>query len=135
MVEVEGLKDGVHEWWNSVQVIGDPGHVLAEKLKMLKIKIQGVEQRQHGKLETNERAYCQFDLNLESVQEQSSLAVDELLQKIHFGTEFEEVAKKEELAWKQRSRVQWLKQQTRAQILPQYHNISQEIQFHGTIGG
>ncbi|KAG5630767.1 hypothetical protein H5410_002484 [Solanum commersonii] len=41
--------------------------------------------------------------------EQRALSVDELLQKVHLAMEFEEVIKNEEIAWRQRSRIQWLK--------------------------
>ncbi|WMV47534.1 hypothetical protein MTR67_040919 [Solanum verrucosum] len=41
--------------------------------------------------------------------EQRALTVDELLQKVHLAMEFEEVIKNEEIAWRQRSRIQWLK--------------------------
>lgn len=34
------------------------------------------------------------------------LSEDELLQKVHLAMEFEEVAKEEEIAWRQRSRIQ-----------------------------
>ena len=34
---------------------------------------------------------------------------DELLQKVHLSMEFEDVTKNEEIAWRQRSRIHWLK--------------------------
>jgi len=46
--------------------------------------------------------------NWEIIQEHKMLTDDEILQ-ANLAMEFEEIAKKEEIAWKQRSRVQWLK--------------------------
>lgn len=48
--------------------------------------------------------------DLEKIQEQRVLSEDEIIQKMHLSMEFEEVSKNEEIAWRQRSRVQWLKQ-------------------------
>ncbi|WMV48293.1 hypothetical protein MTR67_041678 [Solanum verrucosum] len=48
--------------------------------------------------------------DLEKTQELRLLSEDELLQKVHLAMEFEKVAKEEEIAWRQRSRIQWLKQ-------------------------
>uniref|UniRef100_A0A0V0H7V7 Putative ovule protein n=1 Tax=Solanum chacoense TaxID=4108 RepID=A0A0V0H7V7_SOLCH len=45
----------------------------------------------------------------EVIQEQRVLTDDELVQKTDLAMEFEEESKKEEIAWRQRSRVQWLK--------------------------
>ncbi|XP_060211899.1 uncharacterized protein LOC132639472 [Lycium barbarum] len=45
----------------------------------------------------------------ETIEDQRILTDDELLQKAHLAMEFEEVATNEEIAWKQRSRIQWLK--------------------------
>lgn len=60
-------------------------------------------------METKEGGYTKPNLCLESIMEQRALTDDELLQKTHLSMEFEEVAKNEEIAWKQRSRIQWLK--------------------------
>lgn len=48
-------------------------------------------------------------LTLETTHDQRLLTEDELVQKVHLSMELEEVARNEELAWSQRSRVQWLK--------------------------
>lgn len=48
--------------------------------------------------------------NWENIQDNSPLTDDEMLQKANLAMEFEELAKNEEIAWRQRSRVQWLKQ-------------------------
>ncbi|KAG5601657.1 hypothetical protein H5410_033027 [Solanum commersonii] len=42
-------------------------------------------------------------------QRARALTIYESLQKVHLAMEFEEVVKNEEIAWKQRSRIQWLK--------------------------
>lgn len=71
--------------------------------------------------------------NWETIQEERPLTDDELLQKANLTIDFEEVAKKEEIDWKQRSKVQWLKHGDKNTIFPQNCNFSQEIQLHGAI--
>ncbi|WMV25027.1 hypothetical protein MTR67_018412 [Solanum verrucosum] len=51
-----------------------------------------------------------FSVTGRPVQEQRPHTDDELLQKTHLRMEFEDVARKGESSWKQRSRIQWLKQ-------------------------
>ena len=41
--------------------------------------------------------------------EQRAPTVDELLQKVHLAMYFEKVVKNEEIEWRQRFRIQWLK--------------------------
>ena len=47
--------------------------------------------------------------DMEVTQETRSLTGDEQLLKVHLGMEYEEVAKNEEFFWRQRSRIQWIK--------------------------
>ncbi|XP_059292232.1 uncharacterized protein LOC132045677 [Lycium ferocissimum] len=96
-IGVEGFKENVKLWWGSFVVDGRPCFVLAEKPKMGNWK-----QRKEDIL--NQLA------NWEAVQEQRILTDDEAVQKSNLAMEYEEVARNEEIAWKQRSRIQWLKQ-------------------------
>ncbi|WMV14420.1 hypothetical protein MTR67_007805 [Solanum verrucosum] len=108
-LEVEGFKDRVKEWWASFQVNGRPGYILAEKLKMLKVKLKEWSKVNRGNWKQRKEDILNQISKWETVQEQRPLTDDELIQKTHLAMEFEEVVKKEEIAWKQRSRIQWLK--------------------------
>lgn len=46
---------------------------------------------------------------LESTQDQRSLIEEDMLQRVHLVMELEENFKKEHIAWRRRSRIQWLK--------------------------
>ena len=39
-LEVEGFKDKVKEWWDSFNIEERAGYILAEKLKLLKVKMK-----------------------------------------------------------------------------------------------
>ena len=82
-----------------------PGYNLAEKLKMLKVKLEEWSKNNKGNWKQRKEEILNQISNLKTIQEQSpSLTDDELLQKTHLGMKFEEVARKEELACKQRTR-------------------------------
>lgn len=84
---------------------GRPDYVLAEKFKMLKATIQDWSKYNRGNWKQKKDDILNEIPYRETVREQSPLTDDELVQKkANLILEFEEVAKKEEIAWKQRSR-------------------------------
>ena len=109
MVQVEGFREKVNDWWCSFSVNGTPSFILASKLKLLKGKLKqwGYENKVNWKQQKEEilnQIAC-----LEKIQEQRILTDDELLQKVHLSKELDEASRNEEIAWRQRSRIQWLK--------------------------
>lgn len=113
---------------------GRPDYVLAEKFKMLKATIQDWSKYNRGNWKQKKDNILNEIPYRETVREQSPLTDDELVQKkANSILEFEEVAKKEEIDWKQRSKVQWSKHGDINTVFPQNCNFSQEIQLHGAI--
>ncbi|WMV13599.1 hypothetical protein MTR67_006984 [Solanum verrucosum] len=108
-LEVEGFKDKVKEWWDSFNIEGRAGYILAEKMKLLKVKMKEWSKENKGNWRQRKEDILSQIANWEIIQEHKMLTDDEILQKANLAMEFEEIAKKEEIAWKQRSRVQWLK--------------------------
>lgn len=108
-MEVEGLKDKLNEWWGSFIVNGPPGHVLAEKLKLLKTKLKEWSKNNRENWKQRKEDILNQVSSFEAIQDQKALTDDELLQKTNLAMVFEEVAKNEEISRKQRSRIQWLK--------------------------
>ncbi|CAN4080374.1 unnamed protein product [Withania somnifera] len=108
--EVEGFKDNIKEWWCSFVVEGRAGYILAEKLKMLKVKLKEWSKENKGNWKQRKDKILNQIANRESIQEQRPLTDDEILQKTNLAMDFEVLARLEEIAWRQRSRIQWLKQ-------------------------
>lgn len=104
---MEGLSEKIKEWWESFNTKGTVSFVLASKLKMFKVKLKerGLENKNNSKQE-EEDILPQWSI-LEKIQELKTLIENEKLQ---LSMEFEEVASSQEIGWRQRSRVQWLKQ-------------------------
>ncbi|KAG5624592.1 hypothetical protein H5410_009810 [Solanum commersonii] len=108
-LEVEGFKQKVKAWWLSFPNMGKPAFNLANKLKLLKKELMRWSRSNEGDWKHKKEMILQQLKSREAIQENRSLTDDELVQKTHLAMEFEEIAKEEEIAWRQRSRIQWLK--------------------------
>ncbi|WMV20737.1 hypothetical protein MTR67_014122 [Solanum verrucosum] len=108
-LNVEGFKEKVQEWWCSFIISGTPDYILATKLSMLKAKLK--EWSKEHKVNRKARKSHILDQigSLETLQESRPLNDDEQLVKVHLAMEYEEVARNEEIFWRQKSRVQWIK--------------------------
>ncbi|WMV15560.1 hypothetical protein MTR67_008945 [Solanum verrucosum] len=108
-LRVDGFADKIKEWWLSFNINGTGSYILAVKLKMLKQKLKEWRMTHRNDWKRKKEEILQQLAEMEKTQELRLLSEDELLQKVHLAMEFEEVAKQEEIAWRQRSRIQWLK--------------------------
>ncbi|XP_075079926.1 uncharacterized protein LOC142165225 [Nicotiana tabacum] len=115
---VEGFNDQVKTWWDSFVIVGRPDYILASKLKALKGKLKEWNLTKHENLEATKSNILNQISELDIIQEA-----------------FEEVAKNEEIAWRQRSRALWLKEgdkntkffQRTANAHNRYNNIDQLV--------
>ncbi|KAG5605088.1 hypothetical protein H5410_026580 [Solanum commersonii] len=99
----------VKERWASFNITGTGSYVLASKLRMLKGELKEWKLENRNNWNQRKEAILNQLSILEKTQELRLLSEDELLQKLYLSMEFEDVAKNEEIAWRQRSRVHWLK--------------------------
>jgi hypothetical protein len=109
-LKAEGFVDQVRQWWGSYQFHGSPSHVLAKKLKALKsdLKKWNVESFGHVSVKMNQ---LWLELaELDSMAEGRSLSMVEKNQKAQIAMELEKLALLEEISWRQKSRVTWLKE-------------------------
>lgn len=107
---IEGFKEKVSFWWSSFVVTGTASFVLAEKLKLLKRKLKEWSKNNRSNWKQQKEEILDKLSKWEILQEQRPLTDDELMQKTNLAMSFEEVVKNEEIRWRQRSRIQWLKQ-------------------------
>ena len=104
------FREKVKEWWASFIVNGTASFRLATKLKLLKGRLKAWELENRGSCKHRKKDVLNQIASLETIQEQRTLNVGERLHKARLFNEFAEISRKEEIAWRQRSRVQWLKQ-------------------------
>lgn len=110
-LQTEGFLDRVKEWWSSIVCEGRPDFILAFKLKALKDKLREWSKTSQGNLASQKQSVLNQIAELEEVQDQRALHEDEIQLKADLLVEFENLAKFEEISWRQISRVNWLKQE------------------------
>nr|XP_016450704.1 PREDICTED: uncharacterized protein LOC107775483 [Nicotiana tabacum] len=105
-----GFKNRIKTWWESFSCTGRPDYILAFKLKALKEKLKEWSKTIQGNLKIQKQHILDQLAEIEDIQELRSLNEEETHKKTSLMLEFEENARKEEIAWRQRSRVLWLKE-------------------------
>ncbi|WMV36518.1 hypothetical protein MTR67_036414 [Solanum verrucosum] len=108
-LNVEGFRDKVKEWWGSFNVTGSPDFILASKLSFLKKKLKEWSKENRGNWRVRKEHLLEQIGRWENIQVHRTLTDDEQLLKAHIAMEYEEVARNEEIHWRQRSRIQWIK--------------------------
>ncbi|XP_047263773.1 uncharacterized protein LOC124896275 [Capsicum annuum] len=91
-------------------VLLQPDFILAYKLKDLNAKLRNWSKTLQGNLEMQKLDTLSQLSKLEEIQDLRNLTEEEIRNKIALTMDFEEIEKKEEMAWRQRSRELWLKQ-------------------------
>ncbi|XP_015166436.1 uncharacterized protein [Solanum tuberosum] len=97
LLEGEGFSEKISNWWNSFSFYGRPDYILACKMKARKEKLKEWSKIEKGNLQIQK-------LNKRALTEEEATLKAEIFM------EFEELIKNEECAWRQRSRILWLKE-------------------------
>ncbi|KAG5589142.1 hypothetical protein H5410_039656, partial [Solanum commersonii] len=109
-LQTENFKEMVKIWWDSSIFRGKPDFILASKLKYLKGKLKEWNRTRQGNLGLQKQSILNQLADLERIQDQRQLTDDESYLRAVLTTEFEDNAKREKVAWRQRSRGLWLKE-------------------------
>lgn len=94
----EGFKDRIKNWWDSFSCVGRSDYVLALKLKALKEKLKEWSKSIQGNLDMQKLNILGQLAELEEIQELRILNDEEIHKKATLLLEFEETARKEEIA-------------------------------------
>lgn len=100
----------MRSWWESFNCTGKPDYILAFKLRELKRKLKEWGTSTQGNLVIKKKSILQQLEELDQIQESRLLSQVETDNRISLLMEFENIAKQEEVAWRQRSRALWLKE-------------------------
>ncbi|XP_019242211.1 PREDICTED: uncharacterized protein LOC109222297 [Nicotiana attenuata] len=106
----EGFNERIKVWWETFSCEGRPDYILALKLKALKGKLKEWSKLTQGNLNIQRLNLLGQLAELEETQELRMLNEEEKIKKATLLIEFEENVRKEEIAWRQRSRALWLKE-------------------------
>jgi hypothetical protein len=106
----EGFVEKIRNWWASFQFFGSPSFVLARKLKALKWEIKRWNLEEFGDVRERNKANCEELKSLDSIEEGRQLTEEEQARKSQITRELEATLLHEEISWRQKSRVRWLKE-------------------------
>jgi len=109
-LKVDGFVGLVKQWGDSFSFHGSPSFVLACKLKALKSKLKTWNVEVFGNVERNKRKLLEELQAVETVEDSRALVEEEIHKKLEVVSELERCLLLEEVCWRQKSRVRWLKE-------------------------
>jgi hypothetical protein len=108
--KADGFVDRVRQWWLSYQFDGSPSYILANKLKALKADLKKWNTESFGNVEIKKN-HLLYELHeIDRAAKSRILTSDEKLRKENLVTELEKTILLDEISWRQKSRVLWLKE-------------------------
>jgi hypothetical protein len=109
-LKTEGFVERVKLWWDSYSFQGSPSYVLACKLKALKQDLKKWNEEVFGNVEGKKRKLFEELQALEAIESSRALVEEERIKKTEIASEIERCSLLEEVSWRQKSRVMWLKE-------------------------
>jgi hypothetical protein len=99
----------VRLWWESYSFQGSPSFVLAHKLKALKVDLKSWNEQVFGNVESLKLARLEELRVLDSLEVERGLDSEDLLRRNSIASDLERTILLEEISWRQKSKVLWLK--------------------------
>uniref|UniRef100_A0A2N9IH31 Reverse transcriptase domain-containing protein n=1 Tax=Fagus sylvatica TaxID=28930 RepID=A0A2N9IH31_FAGSY len=109
-LKVEGFVDRVKDWWASYSFPGSPSQILASKLKALKVDLKQWNMNEFGNVHFKYQKLLLSLHELETLGESRVLSEAEKTERTRLISEIETTIYLEEICWRQKSRVKWLKE-------------------------
>jgi hypothetical protein len=109
-LKVDGFVDRVRGWWDSYSFPGSPSQTLASKLKALKLDLKKWNVNEFGNIHFKHQKLLHSLHELESLGERRVLSEDEKNERIRLISDLETNMHLDEICWRQKSRVKWLKE-------------------------
>uniref|UniRef100_A0A1S3X8E2 Uncharacterized protein n=1 Tax=Nicotiana tabacum TaxID=4097 RepID=A0A1S3X8E2_TOBAC len=107
---VEGFIDKVKNWWQSYVIRGSPDFILVQKLRRLKADITNWNREEFGRLETQKTKLLEELEMLEQTTESRTQAQVEKEKLMQIRVELQQIARVEDILWRQKSKCLWLKE-------------------------
>jgi hypothetical protein len=106
----EGFVDKVRSWWSSFSFMGSPSFILAKKLRALKGEIKRWNREVFGNVGARNKAWTEEVEELDRLGEIRRLSEEEMERRRVLVADLEASLLQEEISWRQKSRVRWLKE-------------------------
>jgi hypothetical protein len=109
-LKVDGFVDKVRVWWSSFSFVGSPSFILAKKLRALKGEIKKWNREEFGNVGARIKAWEEELEMLDRFEEVRRLSEEEKARRKALAADLEASLLQEEISWRQKSRVRWLKE-------------------------
>lgn len=109
-LQLEGFVEQVKTWCGSYNYSGSPSYVLAQKLKALKLELKKWNEEVFGNVGKLKKEMVEGFCELDMIAEERSLTEDERLKNEDISRELERSIILEEVSWRQKSMVLWLRE-------------------------
>jgi hypothetical protein len=107
-LKLEGFVDKVKLWWDSYHFQGSPSFILDSKLKALKFDLRRWNEF-FGIVERNKKILWEKLRVFDIIEKERVLGVEEKMKKAKVVSKLERSMLMEEVSWRQKSRVSWLR--------------------------
>jgi hypothetical protein len=121
-LKADGFMGLVKQLWDSYSFHGTPSFVLACKLKALKQNLKTWNAEVFGNVERNKRKLFEELQAFDTIEGSRALVEGDLLKKSEIVIELERCFLLEEVSWRQKSRVTWLKGDKCTKLFPSIAN-------------
>lgn len=108
-LKMEGFTDRVHSWWNRHSFSGTPSFVFAKKLKALKEDIVQWNRLEFGHVGRKKTQLLEALKLLDAKEGEFGLSDAETCERVAVRSEVEKLLSLEEISWRQKSRMLWIK--------------------------
>ena len=106
----EGFVERVRQWWNGYCFLGSPSFILGRKLKALKEDLKKWNKEEFGDLAFRKKCLLSELLGLDAKEDLSGLFQEDQTRRIQIKGEIAHLASLEEISWRQKSRILFVKE-------------------------
>nr|CAN75609.1 hypothetical protein VITISV_002943 [Vitis vinifera] len=104
------FKEKFRDWWQECSVEGWEGHKFMRKLKFIKSKLKEWNTRVFGDLRERKKHILTDLGRIDRIEQEGNLNLELVSERILRRKELEDLLLKEEVQWRQKSRVKWIKE-------------------------
>ncbi|KAL6328062.1 hypothetical protein AAG906_033333 [Vitis piasezkii] len=104
------FKENFRDWWSGFQGNGWEGHKFMRRLQYVKAKLKEWNKFSFGELKEKKKSILNDLANFDAIEQEGGLNSDLLSQRASRKGELEELILREEIHWRQKAKVKWVKE-------------------------
>ncbi|RVW62473.1 putative mitochondrial protein [Vitis vinifera] len=104
------FKESFSSWWREFEGNGWEGHKFMRKLQFVKAKLKDWNKNTFGMLKERKKTILDEIANIDAIEQEGALSSDLAAQRVIRKGELEELILREEIHWKQKAKIKWVKE-------------------------